>query len=88
MFQREAVEGQDVNLGFLQHGDQLGEAPLEEARDAGDRLAGTLPVGLGKMVRSVAATICWAAWGTVDSALRMKCTRQRLLNAAPAGYTY
>jgi hypothetical protein len=29
------------------------------------------------MVRSVAATICWAAFGTVDKALRMKWTRHR-----------
>ena len=37
--------------------------------------------GCAKIVRRVAATICWASLGTVASALRMKWTRQR--QAAP-----
>lgn len=39
-------------------------------------LAGALRLGLGEdAVRMVAPTICWAALGTKERALHMKCTR-------------
>jgi hypothetical protein len=46
VLERKTVEGEDVDLGLLQHRHQLGKASLEEAGDAGDGLAGALTIGL------------------------------------------
>src|SRR5215218_10022611 len=77
MLPGEGRVGQDVFFGFVH---QLGE-PREASPKAighfAPLLVGALRVGWAKTVRKVAPTICWAAFGTNERALRMKCTRQR-----------
>ena len=58
-----------------EQGGHLGELRFEHPGDLFQLRPDVFGVGLGKMVRMAAATISAEASGTLESTLRMKCTR-------------
>src|SRR4051812_12253925 len=77
MLRREVVEGADLFFRFLEPRHRLGEAGLERLADLPQLPLGAGPIRLLKIVRTVAATIACAVFGTRASRFRRKCTRQR-----------